>query len=160
MSEPRILCKYDELVPVGYLEPYLRNRNVHTPEQIERIAKLIAYYGMRSPITLVNDTPVIAKGHGTWEALKLLKWERAPIVRQHFRDDDEVYGYVQSDNAASEWSVLDRSAINSDLKDIGPMDIELLGMKDFVIEPLEKLSPDEAPNGKRTRTCPECGFEF
>jgi DNA modification methylase len=47
---------------------------------------------------------------------------------------------MTSDNAIASWAHLDLSKVNSEMLDFGPdFDIDLLGIKDFVIEPAEKF---------------------
>lgn len=153
-SEATCHCKYDSLVPVTDLHPYSKNRNSHSKEQIERLAKLLAYQGIRAPIVVAKEPfNCIAKGHGTLSAIKKNGWKLAPVVYQSFENEDQLYAYVQSDNAIASWSELDLSGINTDLAELGPFDIELLGIKDFHVEPaeLEEKSKTE---------CPKCGFEF
>jgi DNA modification methylase len=147
--EIKVHCKYDEMVDVNNLRPYEKNRNSHSAEQIERLAKLLRYQGIRAPIvvarrTLSKEANTIAKGHGTLEAIKLNGWDKAPVVYQDFEDEDQLYAFVQSDNAIAAWSELDLSLINMDLPELGPFDIELLGLKDFVVEPADKYADQDA----------------
>lgn len=167
-----IHCKYDELVPVDSLRPYEKNRNKHTPEQIERLAKLLEYQGVRAPIVVVKTDDgnpyyrTIAKGHGTLDAIKLNGWKEAPVVFQEFDSEEQLYAYVQSDNAIQQtWSELDLSGINADLPELGPdFDIDLLGIKDFVLEPAEFAPGTIEEQGKLDRTqileCPRCQEHF
>jgi hypothetical protein len=132
-------CKYDELVSVGKLKPFEKNRNKHSPEQIERLAKLLGYQGIRAPIVVSKLSGCIVKGHGTLAAIKENGWKQAPVVFQEFADSDQEYSYVQSDNAIAEWAELDLSGINSDIGDLGPeFDVDMLGIKDFLLDPAEK----------------------
>ena len=170
MSEPRILCRYDELVPIQSLVPYKKNRNQHTPEQIERLAYLMENLGVRAPI-VVAKAPFncIAKGHGTTEAFRLNGWDQIPVVHQEFYSEDELYQFVQSDNAITEWASLDLKSINTDLESLGPFDIDLLGIKDFTVDLSEKTAgtdPEkkhvefEAKAGDSNQQCPRCGYAY
>lgn len=151
----KIHCKYDELVSVKDLKPYPKNRNEHSDEQIDRLAKILEYQGVRAPIVCTRDK-TIAKGHGTLAAIKKNKWKQAPVVYQDFENEEQLYAYVQSDNAIASWSELDLSSINSDLGDLGPdFDIDLLGIKDFVLEPAElvpQCDEDEVPEKVELKT--------
>lgn len=142
-----IHCKYDELVLVESLRPYSRNRNEHSKEQIERLAKLLLYQGIRAPIVVTKTPggiPIIAKGHGTVEAIKHNGWKEAPVVFQEFEDEDQLYAFVQSDNAIASWSELNLAGINSDLEILSPdFDIDNLGLKDFVLEPMDKYADQD-----------------
>jgi len=64
---------------------------------------------------------------------------------------------------------LNLSKINLDIEDLGPdFDIGLLAIKNFVIEPMEKLDYSDKNSEIDTEnfgndlqhTCPKCGLEF
>ena len=134
-----ILCKYDELVSPKSLKPHPKNRNKHPIDQIERLAKLIEYQGVRAPIVVSKLSGNIVKGHGTLMALQKLKTKEIPVVYQEFKDDDQEYAFLQSDNAIASWAELDFSGINLDVENIGPdFDIDWLGIKDFTVDVSEK----------------------
>lgn len=143
-----IQCKYDELVSVDELTPHPKNRNQHSHEQVERLSKLLIYQGVRAPIIVSKLSGHIVKGHGTLEAIKLNSWLKAPVVYQDFKDADQEYAFVQSDNAIASWAGLDLSGINSDLADLGPdFDLDLLGVKDFTLDFLPDNLPDPIEAG-------------
>lgn len=151
-----IHCKHDYIAPIESLRPYPKNRNSHPAEQISRLAKIIRYQGMRAPIVIdASDKQTIVKGHGTLSACKELGMSGVPVVNQHFESEEQRYAYVQSDNAIASWSELDFAGINLDLPEIGPFDIELLGIDDF------KLDPSEKPiREKKAKRCPHCNGEL
>jgi DNA modification methylase len=138
-----IHCKYDELVEVGKLKAHPKNRNKHPEDQIERLAKILKYQGLRAPIVVSNRSGKIVKGHGTLQAIKKNGWDKAPVVRQDFEDEDQEWLFLQSDNAIAMWAELDLKEINVDLGELGPFDIDLLGIKDFTVTPEEKPYGDE-----------------
>jgi hypothetical protein len=72
-------------------------------------------------------------------AIKANQWDKAPVVYQDFEDDDQEWLFVQSDNAIANWAELDLKGINADLSELGPFDIDLIGIKDFVVEPAERF---------------------
>lgn len=151
--EENIKCSYDELMPIHKLVSHPKNPNDHPDEQIERLSEIIDYQGMRSPIVVSKASGFITKGHGRMAALKKLGWENAPIDYQDYADEAQEYADIVADNAISEWAALDLGKINQDFLDMGPdLNIEMLGIRDFVIEPIEKLDPqcdeDEVPELK------------
>lgn len=156
-----IICKYDELVGSEKLTAHPKNRNKHPKEQIDRLAEIIKYQGVRAPIIISKRSNFIVKGHGTLQALKKLKIKQVPVVYQEFEDEDQEYAFVQSDNAIANWAELDLSAINLDLADLGPdFNIDLLGIKDFVLEPHDKYKEeiqDDVPEIDETRTISKLG---
>lgn len=147
----QIHCQYSQLVPVKELKAHPKNRNEHPKDQLERLAKILEYQGWRYPIKVSKLSGFITSGHGRLAAAKLLKLKEVPVSFQDYADEAQEYADLQADNAIASWSELDLSAINADIGDLGPdFDIDLLGIKDFVIEPAEKLEPqcdeDEVPD--------------
>lgn len=143
-------CSYLELIEPHKLTPNPKNPNIHSKEQIDRLAKIIDYQGQRSPIVVSNRSGFITKGHGRLEAIKKLGWEKVAIDKQDYEDEAQEYADIVADNAIAEWAQLDLKQINMDFLDLGPeLDLEMLGLKDFIIEPLEKLEgltdEDEVP---------------
>jgi DNA modification methylase len=146
-----IHCPHDAMVSVKELKPHPKNHNSHPKEQIERLAKILEFQGWRYPIKVSKRSGLITSGHGRLEAAKLLKLKEVPVSFQDYTDEAQEYADLTADNAIASWSELDLSGINSDMLDLGPdFDIDLLGIKDFVIEPIEKLEPqcdeDEVPD--------------
>lgn len=137
-TEMRVTFKaFDKMVKLSDLKPSRYQRNTHPPEQIERLALIMREHGVTQPIHVHREYGEIAFGHGRKEAMILNGWDEAPIVYQDFKDDDEYYAKVQSDNGIASWSELDLSKINKDLADLGPMNIDLLGLKFFGVDPAE-----------------------
>lgn len=128
------------------LVPNPKNPNSHSKEQVDRLAKIINYQGQRSPIVVSNRSGMITKGHGRLEALKSLGWGMAAVDYQDYESDEQEYSDIVADNAVAEWSTLNFSDINTAILELGPFDIDLLGIKDFVVEPLEKLEPLTDPD--------------
>ena len=135
MENIQIHCKYDRLVAVGDLKSHPKNRNEHPSDQIQRLAKMLAYQGLRAPIVVSELSGYIVKGHGTVMALKVNKWKEVPVVIQHFDSEEQEYAFVQGDNAIAAWAELNLSDVNGDVQDLGPdFDIDLLGIKGFKID--------------------------
>ena len=162
LKERKIHCKYDELILVDKLEPHPKNRNKHPDDQIERLAKILKYQGIRAPIVVSKRSNKIVKGHGTLMAIKANQWDTAPIVYQDFEDDDQEWLFVQSDNAIASWAELDIKGINADLSELGPFDIDLLGLKDFSVDPSEKTFNEKEidENIDTEHECPKCGYKY
>lgn len=129
-----------ELVSVKSLINHPKNNNKHSTEQIERLTKLIEYQGFRNPLVVQKGTNLIVAGHGRLEAAKKLGMKEVPVTYQEFDSEAQLYAYLTSDNAIHSWSELDLSMVNVEMLDFGPdFDIDMLGIKDFVIEPIEKF---------------------
>lgn len=145
------------LVDTSKIKPWPKNRNKHSEAQIERLIKLIEYQGFRNPLVVSNQNGFLIAGHGRLLAAKKMGIKKVPVVYQDFDNDDQAYAYMVSDNAIQSWSELDLSGINNDMADLGPdFDIDLLGIRGFVIEPAEKLEPqcdeDEVPEKVETKS--------
>ncbi len=135
---------FDEMLPLSKLKKSKHQRNKHPQDQIIRLAKIMEAHGVRHPIHISRLSGQVCFGHGRWEAAKLNKYTEYPVVYQDFKDDDEEYACVQSDNAIASWAELGMAGINLDLANLGPdFDIDLLGIKDFVLEPAEKFHADQ-----------------
>lgn len=134
------------------LKPNPKNRNLHSDDQIERLSKLISFYGFRVPIIVSNRSGLIVSGHGRLEAALKMGLDTVPVSYQDFKDEDAEYGFSISDNAISQWSELDLAMINIDIPELGLGDIDLLGIEDFSLDMAEKKEPEEMGP-----PCPTCG---
>ena len=140
----RIESKEIEQVDINTLVLNPKNNNKHSEEQIERLAKLIDNFGFRNPIVISNRSGFVIAGHGRILAAKKLGISLIPAMKQDFENEAEEYAYLTSDNAIASWAELDLGMVNAEMLDLGPdFDIELLGIKDFTIEPLEKFEMED-----------------
>ena len=159
----KVHCKYDELVDLGSLLNYPKNRNHHPQGQIERLAKLYKYQGVRHPIIVDPDRGWIGAGHGRKLSAILAGMKTFPVVYQRFESDDQFHAFTVSDNASALWAELDMAGINADLADLDPsFGIDMLGIENFVLDvsdkgfdPSESIEPD-----KQRKLCPHCGEEL
>jgi|694.fasta_scaffold02549_35 DNA modification methylase len=147
-----IHCKHDALVEPKKLKVHPKNRNKHSKEQIERLAKLYEYHGIRHPIIVSSRSGYIVAGHGRKAAAHDLGMKEFPVVYQDFDSDEAEYAFIQADNAIALWAELDLSGINSDLPELGPdFDIDMLGIKNFEIDVADKdfeADEDEVPEAR------------
>lgn len=137
-----IQSKDIKIVDIDSLVFNPKNNNHHPKEQIERLAKLIQFQGFRNPVVVSNRTGFVVAGHGRVMAARQIGLKEVPVMYQDFDNEAQEYAYLTSDNAIASWAELDLSAVNTEMLDLGPdFDIDLLGIKDFVIEPIEKFEP-------------------
>lgn len=142
MSKVQIHCMYEELKRPGDLLDHPKNRNTHDLDQVKRLAKLYTYHGIRHPIIVSRTSGFIVAGHGRKQAAIEAGLTEFPVVYQDFDSDEAEYAFIQADNAIAAWAKLDFAGINADLADLGPdFDLDMLGIRDFVLEPAEKLDP-------------------
>lgn len=140
----KIHCSFNKLVPIDKLKAHPKNANKHPKDQIERLAKILNYQGWRYPIKVSNLSGYVTSGHGRIEAAKLNEWKEIPVNFQDYDDEEQELADIHSDNAIASWSALDLSFINNQLENFGPdFDIDLLGLRNFVLEPAEKFDADK-----------------
>jgi hypothetical protein len=162
-----IKVKDVKLVPIDKLKENPNNRNKHTEEQIDRLAKLIEYQGFRDPIIVSNRSGFIVAGHGRYAAARKLGLKKLPVLHQSFESDEQETAFGISHNAIAEWAELDFSGINVDIQDMGPdFDIEMLGIKNFTIDVADKEVKNTSQELNQSdfedfkHECPKCGFEW
>ena len=161
-----IKCSHEQMVDVNALRLNERNPNSHSKDQIKVLAKIIKEFGFRHPIIVSTLSDKIVAGHGRLEAAKSLGMTEVPVDFQDFKDDGEELAVLINDNAIAEWAELDLGQINLMLPEIGPIDIELLGLKDFEVEVLDKPIKDTSAEldldgfDNFQHQCPKCGFEW
>ena len=131
------------MVAVGDLKSHPDNPNDHETDQIERLAKIIAYQGWRLPIKVSNRSGCITAGHGRLMAAQLMGWSQVPVSYQDYDDEEMEYADVVADNAIALWSEINKAKINEKLADLdgASLDIDLLGMEHFTIDMAEMDLP-------------------
>lgn len=130
------------MVPIHEIKPNPKNNNKHTEQQKERARKIFDYQGFRAPLLVSNRTGLLVAGHLRLEIAKEKGVKELPVMFQDFDDEAQEYAHMTADNALALWAELDLSQINQDMLDLGPeLDIDMLGIKDFVLEPIEKFEP-------------------
>jgi|SRR5271157_3530900 len=144
MSQYSLGYEMEKLIahePINSLKPHPKNPNKHSPEQIDRLAKIIEYQGWRHPIVVSKQSGFIVAGHGRLLAAKKLGLSEVPVHYQDFANEDQEYAFVVSDNAIASWAELDLANINVELVGLGPdFDIDMLGISNFTIDISEKIN--------------------
>lgn len=136
----KIKCLFDKLVDPKQLKDNPKNRNKHGNDQIERLAQIYKYQGIRHPIIISAETGYIVAGHGRKLAAIRAGIKEVPVVIQCFDSQEQEYAFVQSDNAIALWADLDLSGINKDMEFLGPdFDIDMLGINNFTLDMSEKI---------------------
>lgn len=127
-----------EWVPIEEIKPNPKNPNRHSEEQIERLAKIIQNIGFRSPCIISRRSGFLVMGHGRRQSAIKAGLKKIPVIYQDFESEESEYQMMIADNAIAAWGKLDLSQINQDFLDLGPFDLDLLGLKGFVLEPADK----------------------
>lgn len=163
-------CAYTELVSVSKLVPNPKNANKHSPEQIERLAKIIDFQGQRSPVVVSKRSGFITKGHGRLMAMQKLGWENVAVDYQDYLSEAQEYADVIADNEIARWAELDLEMVKIELENID-IDLDLIGLKDIGMLNVDMLEPKDYSDknveidtdnfgNDLQHTCPKCGFEF
>lgn len=154
-----IRCLHDELVPISQLKSLFhpKNPNKHSDAQIDRLARILGYQGARYPAKVSKLSQKITSGHGRILAAEKAGWDSYPVNYQEYENEEQEYADLVADNAIAAWAELDLAGINSEIPELGPdFDIDLLGIKDFVLELAERLQPgcdeDEVPDHVEPKT--------
>ena len=155
-----VKCGYDDLVPIADLRLNDLNPNRHSKDQIKTLAKILKYQGWTYSVNVSKLSGFVNTGHGRIEAAILNKWTHVPVKYIDFKDESQELANMISDNAIAEWADLDFKMINVILPDIGPLDIELLGIKDFEVEPADKESESGAESKVERDKCDHCGQDL
>ncbi len=160
-----VKCAYDDMVEVSKLRLHPKNRNKHPESQIERLAEILQYQGFRAPIRVSKLSGFVTGGHGRIAAAKLNGWEQVPVNYQEYASEEQEYADLVADNSIALWAELDLKGIGEDILQFGPdWNIELLGIKDFQLDPPNFAPGTEDEQGqldeKKPVQCPNCGEMF
>jgi hypothetical protein len=124
-------CAHTDLVELHKLIPNPKNPNIHSPEQVDRLAKIIDFQGQRLPIVVSNHSGFITKGHCRLMAIQKLGWEKAAVDYQDYESEAQEYADIVADNSIAEWATLDLESIKFNLPEFDNLDLDLLGIKDL-----------------------------
>jgi|10_taG_2_1085330.scaffolds.fasta_scaffold03000_10 hypothetical protein len=124
-QDPKIQCQYDKQLPLDELVENPRNPNLHTEDQIDRIAAAIRWQGWRAPITISNQSGFIVAGHGRFHAAKRLKAKTVPVAFQDFESDAQEWAHMIADNRLSDLSAFDNSKLKELISEMDTGEIEL-----------------------------------
>ncbi len=156
----QIHCEYHELADPKKLKENTKNPNKHGSDQIERLAELYQYHGIRHPIIVSKLSNTVVAGAGRRLAAIRAGIKEFPVVYQDFDSAEAEYAFMTSDNAISSWSNLDLSMINANIENLGPdFDINMLGIHDFTLDMFEKEEPKKKENKVEKKVlirCPQC----
>lgn len=82
------------------LTPYVNNAKIHSDEQIDKLAGMIAEFGFNAPI-LVDTNNIIVAGHGRREAAVRLNLEKVPVIVADHLDEHQIKAARIADNKVS-----------------------------------------------------------
>jgi len=135
---PKVLCAFDAMVSIDELQPNPRNPNTHSAEQTRLLAKLIGYHGWRVPIAVSNLSGFIVRGHGRYEAAKLMGLSTVPVDYQDYESEADEWADLVTDNRIAELATPDMMMLKDILEELnnGQFDMELTAFTDRALEDL------------------------
>jgi len=154
MFKMKIHCAHDKLVPIADLKPHPKNRNNHPDDQITRLAQILEYQGWRQPIKVSRLSGFITAGHGRLLAAQKLGLTEVPVNFQEYDSEAQEYADLVADNAIALWAEIDLSGIKDDIAKLPDVNLEMLGISAFSIEPevIGECDPDEVPENVEPKT--------
>jgi hypothetical protein len=134
-----VFCGYDELVPIGSLVENPRNPNMHPESQLKLLGEIIRGNGWRQPITVSRRSGFIVKGHGRYQAAKMIGCNTVPVDYQEYANEADEWADMVADNRIAELADMNDSILADLLKDLDSSDDIPLEMAGYTDEELTKL---------------------
>ena len=125
-------------IPIDELTPDPNNAKDHPQWQIEQIKNSIEQFGNLDPIGVWGDNNLIVEGHGRFIALQELGYQEAEVIRLDWLTEEERTAYALAHNKLTMNSGFDLQLLDSELAEIGTIDMSLLGFE----EPQEPKETD------------------
>ncbi|SER26465.1 ParB-like nuclease domain-containing protein [Faunimonas pinastri] len=128
-----------ELLPLESLKPYAGNAKIHSPEQVEKLAKAIQGLGWSQPIVVDRDYVIIA-GHGRRLAALKLGLKKVPVVVRNDLSKEQANALRLADNRVASTDY-DMKLINDELSELlkNGFDMDLTG---FDLKEIEFAADD------------------
>ena len=146
----KINCKHTKVVPIDSLRPHPKNANTHSPEQLERLAKILQYQGWRKPIVVSKLSGYIVSGHGRLLASRIAGFTDVPIDEQQYDNEEQELADLVADNRIAELSSWNDIKLNDELAGLKAKltDVELTGYDDIDLSNLAEslFSPSLDPS--------------
>lgn len=154
-----------EKISIDEIKPYENNAKLHPPEQIEQIKKSISEFGNNDPIA-VDENNVIIEGHGRYEALKQLGFDKIAVIRLSHLNEQQKKAYILAHNKLTMNTGFDFDVLNLELEDIVDFDMSDFGFtidlpenSQTILEGKE-LNTEDFNDEKFRHECPRCGFRW
>ena len=119
-----------ENTPIETLKFYSRNTRIHSPKQIELLARSIKAFGFNNPVLIDKDNFILA-GHGRVLAATKLNLKTVPTVKIEHLSPLELKAFRIADNRIAEQSCWNKEALKLEFQDLilyqNEMDINVTG---------------------------------
>ncbi len=136
-----IFCSYIKIVPIDQLKPNPKNPNIHSDQQIEKLAKIIKAHGWRHPITVSNQSCFIVSGHCRYYAAQRLDIKQVPVDYQDFASEVEELAVLVADNKIQELAEIDSQKMDDIIAELKAVDypLELTAVAAEDLEPADAM---------------------
>lgn len=135
---------------INELKEYKNNAKKHPRYQIEQIMKSIEEFGNNDPIA-IDENNVIIEGHGRYQALKELGYEKVECIRLSHLDEEQKKAYILVHNKLTMNSDFNVEILNKELNDIANIDMGDFGF-DIDIEMDIDTEPIKVNERERTNS--------
>jgi DNA modification methylase len=108
------------MLPPSSIRSPDRKTRTHSKAQIQQIADSILHLGFINPIVIDGRGKIIA-GCARFEAAKILKLQRIPVIRVEHLSEAQVRAYSLADNKLAEKAGWDREALAVELDELQVM---------------------------------------
>ena len=124
-----------EKIELEKIIPYVNNQKKHPTEQVEKIMGSIKEFGVINPLIVDKDNVLIA-GHGRYEALKRLGYEKVAVIRAEHLTPTQVKAYRIADNKLAELAIWDNELLSIDLSELDNIgfDMDIVGFNNYELE--------------------------
>lgn len=154
----QIHCAYDKIKAIKTLKANPENPNVHPQKQVELLAEIMAYQGVREAIVVSKRSGLVTRGHGKLMAAKLNGWTRFPVDLQDYDDEEQEYADMVADNEIARLAKTDDAMVRAKLLALPNLQVKLLAMPRLRLE--KKSIAGERSKSKLVHKCPNCGHSF
>ena len=111
---------------INDLKPYENNAKIHTPEQVQQIARSIQAFGFNDPIA-IDENGMVIEGHGRLLALQELGWTEVDCIPLEGLTDEQKRAYIHVHNQLTLSTGFDLELLELELKNIEGLDMGAFG---------------------------------
>lgn len=121
---------------INEIIPYENNAKLHPKEQIEQIKNSILEFGNNDPIA-IDENNVIIEGHGRYEALKELGFNKISVIVLDELSEEQKNAYRIVHNQLTMNTDWDIDKLKEELNNIN-IDMSLLGFNENLLDEVEE----------------------
>lgn len=121
---------------INEIVPYENNAKLHPKEQIEQIKNSILEFGNNDPIA-IDENNVIIEGHGRYEALKELGFDKVNVIVLDELSEEQKNAYRIVHNQLTMNTDWDINKLKEELNTIS-LDMSLLGFNENLLDEVEE----------------------